>query len=155
MAERLGWQAVDADEEIVRQAGKPIAAIFADDGEAGFRDLEERVVADLCGRVSTVIALGGGAVLREATRRRLSVAGPVAWLQGDAATLAARITADTGTAANRPRLTDAASVEEETRRLLAEREPLYAECATVALDTSVLSAEAVADRLAEWLRTRC
>ena len=49
-------------------AGKAIAAIFADDGEAGFRDLESEVVAQLCGRERVVIALGGGAVLRESNR---------------------------------------------------------------------------------------
>ena len=71
LAQRLGWEFVDADAEIERIAGKPIAAMFADDGEATFRALEQDVIADLLGRTNTVIALGGGAVTSAATRERL------------------------------------------------------------------------------------
>ena len=153
LAPRLGWDVVDADEEIVRRAGKPIAAIFADDGEPAFRDLEERVVAELCGRDRVVVALGGGAILREATRERLLAAGPVVWLTAPAETLAARIAGDDGTAANRPALTTLDGLE-EVKRLLAERTPLYKECATVSFDTGELSPEAVAERIFTWLESK-
>ncbi len=59
LAERLGWEWLDADAEIERAAGKSIARIFAEDGEPAFRDLEARVVADLCRRERLVLATGG------------------------------------------------------------------------------------------------
>ena len=59
LAQRLGRESVDADQEIERRAGKLIAAIFADDGEAVFRDLEAAVVADLA-RTGLVVSTGGG-----------------------------------------------------------------------------------------------
>ena len=74
LAQRLGWEWVDADAEIEARAGKTIAKIFADDGEQAFRDAESRVVAELAVRDRTVLALGGGAVLREENRRALWIA---------------------------------------------------------------------------------
>jgi shikimate kinase/3-dehydroquinate synthase len=71
LAERLGWRAVDADDAIEREAGKPIRGIFADDGEAAFRALEERVVMRLLHETGVVVALGGGAVTSPLIRERL------------------------------------------------------------------------------------
>ena len=59
LALRLGWDWIDADVEVELRAGKSIAAIFADDGELAFRDLEAAVLADLLTRDRTVLALGG------------------------------------------------------------------------------------------------
>ena len=61
LAERLGWDWIDADVEIERRAGKSIARIFAEEGEPAFRDLEAKVIADLCRRDRLVLAAGGGA----------------------------------------------------------------------------------------------
>src|SRR5262245_6117944 len=69
LAERLGRKWIDADDLVEARAGKSIAAIFADEGESHFRDLEAEVVIDLCRQKRTVIGLGGGAVLREDSRR--------------------------------------------------------------------------------------
>jgi shikimate kinase / 3-dehydroquinate synthase len=94
LAERLGWRALDADAEIEREAGKPVARIFADDGEPAFRALEERVVARLLAETGAVIALGGGAVGSAVTRERLrdgsftvllDVSPQVAWRRVEAA----------------------------------------------------------------------
>ena len=65
LAKKTGKQFVDTDEELVKRTGKPISAIFAEDGEACFRDLEEAVVRDLALTGGRVIATGGGTVLRE------------------------------------------------------------------------------------------
>lgn len=72
VAERLGLPFADADEVIEARAGRGIPAIFATDGEEAFRDLEEATVADLLAGPESVIALGGGALEREATRSRLA-----------------------------------------------------------------------------------
>ncbi|MEN1680978.1 MAG: shikimate kinase [Planctomycetota bacterium] len=150
LAARLGWDWVDTDDRIEQAAGKSIAAIFAEDGETAFRDLEERIVAETCGRDRLVVALGGGAVLREATRRRLREAGRVVGLTADAATLAQRITGDAATGARRPNLTAAGGLA-EIEQVLAERQPIYQEVADLQLSTEGRPPEAIADAIAEWL----
>lgn len=65
LAQKTGKPFVDLDEEIVRRAGRPIPAIFAEAGEAAFRDLETAVIRDCSQTGGKVIATGGGAVLRE------------------------------------------------------------------------------------------
>ncbi len=64
VAQRLGWDAIDADEVLEGRARKSIAQIFADDGEPAFRDLESQVLSDLIARERQVLSLGGGVVLR-------------------------------------------------------------------------------------------
>lgn len=72
-AERLGRPFVDLDREIEQRAGATVAELFATRGEPGFRELEEAVATDtLSAAEPAVIALGGGAVLSEATRSRLA-----------------------------------------------------------------------------------
>jgi shikimate kinase len=134
LAEALGWEWLDADAEIERAAGKSIARIFAEDGEPAFRDLEARVVAELCRRERLVLATGGGAPLREDNRRALKAAGKVIWLTATPETIHARMTGDATTAARRPSLTDRAPLEEIVH-LLALREPHYRETADFILDT--------------------
>ena len=146
LALRLGCQWRDADVEIELRAGKSIAAIFADEGEPVFRDLEAELIAELAARPRLVLAAGGGAVLRERTRRRLAAAGPVVWLTASAETIQARISADDTTAGRRPNLTAAGGIA-EIRRLLAEREPVYRQCASLAVDTEGKSPAAVAEEI--------
>ncbi len=134
LALRLGWDWVDADVEVELRAGKSIAAIFADDGPEAFRDWESAVLADLARRERTVLAAGGGAVLREANRRALSAGGKLIWLQAGPATISQRIAGDAATAGRRPSLTAAGS-EAEIVAVLAERTPIYQSCADVAIDT--------------------
>ncbi len=144
VAERLGCESIDADDEIERRAGKSVAAIFADDGEAVFRDLEAQVVADLSRRTKLVVAPGGGAVLRHTTRDAMRAAGPVVWLTASVDTIAARLAADAATGNRRPNLT-ASGGRAEIEALLAERTPIYRACATVVVDTEGKSPAEVAD----------
>jgi len=64
VAQRMNRPFVDLDDEIVRRAGRTIPEIFADDGEGAFRALEHQVIREVCREKGTVIATGGGAVLR-------------------------------------------------------------------------------------------
>ncbi len=134
LALRLGWDWIDADVELELRAGKSIAAMFADDGEPAFRDLETAVLADLIERPRTVLALGGGVVLRAENRELLRRAGSVIWLKAEPETIERRIAEDASTAARRPNLTAAGGIA-EIRQLLAEREPFYEACARVQVDT--------------------
>jgi shikimate kinase len=158
LAARLGIDWVDADDIVERDAGKNIAAIFAEGGEAVFRDWEARAVAALSrpsteletGQRRAVIALGGGAVLREENRRVISGAGPVVWLTASVDTILERVAADSSTASRRPNLTTAGG-RAEIESLLAVRTPLYRECATLVVDTESKTAAEVADEIAAHL----
>ena len=147
----LGWQWVDADDEIERRAGKTIKEIFATAGEASFRDLESAVIADLAKLSSHVIALGGGAVLRDETRQAIRASGKVVWLRASAEVLFQRISGDASTAARRPNLTAAGGLE-EVQRLLAVRSPVYASCADLTLDAESLVPAELAKQIADWLK---
>ncbi len=152
VADRLGWQWVDVDDQIEQAEGTTIAAIFAEKGEAAFRDLEEQVVAEICLQEKRIVALGGGAVLRDSTRQRLHEAGPVVWLTASAEVLARRIAGDATTSQRRPDLTKLSPLD-EIRHLLAEREPLYRECATVTVNTEAHSPEEIAEEIVEFVTT--
>jgi shikimate kinase len=146
LAARLGCEAIDADDEIERRAGKSISEIFADDGEAAFRALEAEVVAELCRRSRVVVAPGGGAVLREATQAAMRAAGPVIWLTASIDTIAARLAADESTGIRRPNLTPVGG-RGEIEAVLAERTPIYRACATFVVDTELKTPAEVADEI--------
>lgn len=153
---RLGWDWVDADVEIEFRAAKSIAEIFAGAGQTQFRDLESAVLADLLKRDRSILALGGGVVLRKENRQLLRSAvdagrGKIIWLEASPETLWERIQADPQTAARRPNLTASGGVE-EVRRLLGERGPLYRECADLTIDTEGKSAVEVAEEIVAGLK---
>ena len=145
VADRLGWSFLDADSVLEERYGRTIREIFATEGESGFRDKEAAILADLCTRRNTVIATGGGIVLREENRRLLKQHGFVAWLTADPPTLLARVQADPTTAERRPALAGGGLAEIE--QLLAIREPLYRACADEIVSVVALSPEQAADAL--------
>lgn len=150
LGERLGWPWLDADIELERCAGRTIKQIFAAEGEAVFRDLEQATVADLAQRDNTIVALGGGAVLREANRRAIQGRGLTVWLQAAPATLLARISADPTTSDRRPNLTAQGGLA-EIEKLLHERQPHYSACAQRTLDTEGRTCEQLAEQIAAWI----
>ena len=87
LAEQLSRPFVDADAEIEKAAGMPIPEFFRLYGEAAFRELESRVLADLGKRSGAVIATGGGAVLREENYAALHQNSTIVWLTRDLARL--------------------------------------------------------------------
>ena len=140
LADRLWQPFVDTDELVVAKAGKSIRDIFAQQGEAGFRDLESEVVAEVCKTPEQVIALGGGAVLREENCAAIKAAGlKVIYLKCEPEELARRIAADPTTDASRPALTDLGGGIEEIRKVLAEREAIYRSVMTGELDVTHLT----------------
>ena len=80
LAQEMGREFVDTDTEIIRLAKKPIADIFAQRGENGFRELEGQVIQQLSQRTGLVIATGGGAILRAENLRRLRQNGRIYFL---------------------------------------------------------------------------
>jgi shikimate kinase len=134
LALALGWEWIDADVEVELAAGKSIAAIFTDDGEVRFRELESAVIADLARRDSIVLAAGGGAVLRPENCLALRSTGRVVWLTARPETIVERLASDPTTRERRPNLTTAGG-EAEIRSLLESRRPLYAAAADLTVET--------------------
>jgi shikimate kinase len=146
LAQRLGWDWIDADVEIERRAGKSIARIFAEQGEPAFRDLEAEAIADLCRRDRLVLAAGGGAPLRPESRRAMRDDGKVVWLMAQPQTILARMSGDATTTTRRPDLTDKGPLE-EIIHLLAVRTPIYQEVAHLAVDTEGKTPDELADEI--------
>lgn len=146
VAARLGWSWVDADVQIESRAGMTIAAIFAEQGEPAFRELEAEVIRDLAARPRLVIAAGGGAVLRADNRRALAEGGKVVWLKAQPETILARLAADVTTARRRPNLSAAGGLEEIVS-MLQRRTPLYRSLADLEIDTDGRRPEDIADEI--------
>jgi shikimate kinase len=122
LASRLGLGFVDADEEIERVAAKSIVEIFADHGEAYFRDGERRVIARLLSTGPQVLATGGGAFINPETRANIRERGVSIWLRADLPVLMRRVSKrDT-----RP-LLKSGDPEATMRDLMAKRYPIYAD----------------------------
>ena len=146
LAQTLGWEWIDADHLLETRYGKSIRQIFAEEGEAGFRDKEEQVFAELCQLRNQVIATGGGVILRETNRQRMRAAGKVVWLTADAQTIWQRLQADSMTLQRRPPLTVGGLVEiQETLKM---REPLYRACADFTIATDGRSTDEIAQQIA-------
>lgn len=143
LAARLGLDFVDVDARIEAEAAMPIPAIFASEGEAGFRAREGAALGQVLALGGQVVATGGGAVLAEVNRAAMRAAGRVVYLHVDPAEQLRRLAGDTG----RPLL----GVPDRARRLAelqAQREPLYREVADLVLETTGRSPGAVAEALA-------
>jgi shikimate kinase len=149
LAEKIGWAWIDADTALEDRYGRSIRLIFAEEGEAGFREKEAALLEELCCSPNQIIATGGGVVLSAANRERLHASGRVVWLTADAQTLWQRLQADATTRERRPPLAGGGLAE--IQHLLDVRAPLYQACADFAVDTTNISAEVVAGRIVDLL----
>jgi shikimate kinase len=149
LAEKLGWDFVDADALLEQHAGRSIREIFAEEGEAGFRSREATLLEELCRLEEHVIATGGGVVLTEENRARLQH-GSVVWLQAPADVLWQRLQVDPATSEQRPDLAQGGLAEIE--ELLAARIQLYEMCQQFTIDAAAETPEQIADTIVEWLQ---
>ena len=145
LAARLGCAFVDTDEVIVARAGKPIADIFHNEGEARFREMEAAVAEELAGRRGLVIATGGRLLLDPDNAAALGATGPVFCLTAAPEAIMARVAAD---AVRRP-LLDVADAAHRVQALMQQRAAAYARFRSVATDGR--AAAAVADDIATAL----
>ncbi|UCC31193.1 MAG: shikimate kinase [Phycisphaerales bacterium] len=150
LADLLGGECVDTDELIVERAGKSIAAIFAEEGEAGFRCREREAIKHAVANAPSVIPVGGGAIVDENNVRMLRQVATLVWLTAPPDVLWQRIASDEASKRYRPSLTDRAGPE-EVEHLLAERSPLYERAADLIIDTTQSTPRAVAEAIAAQL----
>ena len=88
LAEKLGRPLLEADKELEKAAGMSIPVIFANEGEAGFRRRETRILSELGKQSGTVISTGGGCVTREENYPLLHQNGVIVWITRDLNSLA-------------------------------------------------------------------
>lgn len=138
LATRLGREFIDADKEIESRCGVPVATIFEVEGEEGFRRREAALIDELTQRAGIVLATGGGAVLAEDNRRHLRERGYVVYLSASVAELWNRLRADRV----RP-LLRTPNPRQRVTELVAQRDPLYRECAHLVVVTGRQPAERV------------
>jgi len=152
VATTLGWRAVDLDDLIEEAAGKPVSAIFAEEGEPGFRLRETEALRRACGETEVVVATGGGIVLAEENRRLMAESGIVVCLEARPETIYARLgQPDDGNESERPLLRGPNPLG-RTGHLKALRQPLYA-LADFTVHTDDLSPELVAEEVERaWRR---
>jgi shikimate kinase len=144
LAQRLGVAFRDVDADIEASAGKPIPEIFFDEGEEHFRALERAAIAAALEHFDGVLALGGGAVLAEETRKRLA-GHAVVYLSVEFADAMSRV----GLGAGRPLL--AMNPRATLKHLLDQRRPLYEEVASVTVPTDGRTPEEIVEGLADEL----
>lgn len=132
LAASLNLPFTDADSEIEAAAGQSIAEIFAEHGEAYFRTGERKVIARLLENGPQVLATGGGAYMDPETRAAVKEHGISIWLKASLRVLMKRV----GRRDNRP-LLQVDNPETVMKKLMAERDPVYAEA-----DITVESKEA-------------
>jgi shikimate kinase len=149
LARRLGWEQVDLDREIERRAGRTVAGIFAADGEAGFRRLEAEATAEIAGRRGIVLSPGGGWITGAGLLESLGAGTLSVWLQVDPEEAIRRAGAEPR---ERPLLAGPDPLS-AARKLLAEREPLYAR-ADLHLPTAGRSPVQLAEAIERAVRAR-
>ena len=150
LSDELKIPLIDLDVKIESAAGKSIRQIFQEGGEKLFRDYETRELQRAAASDSSVISLGGGAVLSSVNRELIRRRGICVWLDAAPETLAIRIAGDATTAARRPSLTELSPLDEITR-LMRDRESLYAEVANQKIQTENKTIADVATEILEFL----
>ncbi|MGQ9572332.1 MAG: 3-dehydroquinate synthase [Dehalococcoidia bacterium] len=143
VAQHLGWQAIDTDDLIVERAGKPIPAIFAQDGEARFRRLERDALAQACQRPRTVIGVGGGANVSGENRRLMAEGGFIVCLEARPETILQRLRPQLDSDPDARPLLAGSDPLGRIRQLKAQRAPFYA-LADHTVHTDGLTTEEVA-----------
>ncbi|MGJ8655169.1 MAG: shikimate kinase [Akkermansiaceae bacterium] len=132
---QLNYSLVDTDCLIVESVGMAISKIFADHGEEHFRDLETDLLGQIHATECThqIISTGGGLPVREQNREWLKKLGYVVWLRASVDTILDR----TGKSNHRP-LLNTENPRDKIERMLAVRDPIYAEVADLTINTDDL-----------------
>jgi shikimate kinase len=144
LARTLGSRFVDTDRLVIEREQREIAEIFASEGEDYFRQRESEMLRSLLGQSGLVVATGGGIVTGAGNRPALKELGLVVWLTAAEEVIWERVSRNQ----KRP-LLRTENPRETVRTLLERRNPLYESVADMRLDTTQLTHEEVARRIAE------
>jgi len=127
VAQKLGWEYIDSDHAIAAAVGKPLPAIFAEKGEAHFRNLEREMLQKTCSGKRRVIVTGGGAIIDPRNRELFSHSGVLICLESQPKTIYKRLLESTQMEDTVPRpLLNAADPLARIIQLKAARQAYYA-----------------------------
>lgn len=145
----LSYGLIDMDSKIEKRAGKPITAIFAEDGEPAFRDMETNFLRELQRDeiARFVIACGGGIVTRPQNVELMKSVGFVILLTASVDEILRRTARDR----SRP-LLQADDKRKRVEDLLAQRDALYKSAANLIIDTTGQTPEEIAEQIVNQLR---
>jgi len=139
LANSLGYEFVDLDQVIEKDAGKTITRIFAENGEEYFRSLEKRTLEGIIVKNDMVISLGGGVLENDQSYALIQKSGTMVYLKSPVRTLARRL----GNKIDRPllmgeqgRKLSREEIEEKIATILAKRETRY-ETAEITVETDI------------------
>jgi shikimate kinase len=147
LAKELKLQFKDSDKEIEQRTGADIPWIFDVEGEGGFREREQAMIAELCELGGVVIATGGGVVLRPENRQALRAGGRVVYLHASVEQQLDRTSRDR----NRPLLRNS-EPGKVLRNLMEIRDPLYREIADIIIETDERPPRLVVQEIVDRLR---
>ena len=150
LATALGWEFVDLDLEIEREAGLPVDQIFAAKGEAEFRRLEAQLTPRFLSRTNLVLAPGGGWVTNPGLLDGLPSDTLTVWLQVSAAEIHRRLSRG-GARPIRPLLAGS-DARDRIQALLTQREPLYRR-AEIIVETGGRTIDQIVDHLSDVVRS--
>jgi shikimate kinase len=145
LSSRLGWRAEDVDELIEARERRPVADIFARNGEPYFRAAEREILRLLLPIRHAVVATGGGTFMDPENRAAMMMDGLSIWLDVPFDALLARLPAD----GRRPLAADRGQME----RLFAVRQSAYAQ-AHVRIDAGTAPAEEIAEQILDRIAAR-
>jgi len=146
LARELNCEFSDTDRLITEDQGKSINEIFVEDGESHFRLVEESIVIDALREKKGVLALGGGAVLSEATQQALKeTTGLKVFLDISLSAVAPRVGFNT----ERPLLL--VNPRHKWQELMVARRPIYESLADVTIDVSNLQVDEIVSQIVKVL----
>jgi shikimate kinase len=141
LGKRIGWRVEDVDDRIEARERRNVAAIFAQDGESRFRQVERDVIRELLPMRDTIVATGGGTFVEPDNRSAMLADGAVAWLDVPFERLVERLPPD----GRRPLASDRTQMEQLYQR----RQLAYGQ-AHVRLDAAK-PVDEIIERLLEWI----
>ena len=150
LAERTGNIFIELDSLIARRAGKPIEDIFAEDGEATFRELEIALVKEIADNKNQVIACGGGVVLNQINIDRLKINAIIILLEAKPEVILKRALNDRTV---RPLLKGDDKMS-KVKELLNFRKPFYQRAADITIDTSDMDIGLITDKIIKLLEVK-
>lgn len=143
----LGFPLVEMDERIVQEQGMSINDIFAQYGEAHFREIESQLVVDLGKQEPSVVSCGGGVVVRPENTQNMKKSGRIVLLKASPETIFERVRNST----DRPILNGHMNVE-YIAELMEKRRALYEEAADITIQTDGKTREQICEEIIGKLR---
>jgi shikimate kinase len=147
IAKSLHREFFDSDDVIEERTGVDIPYIFEKEGEAGFRQRESKVIADLVAHDGIVLATGGGAIVSAENRALIGSRGYVIYLETSVEQQLKR----TNRGRERPLLDEVDDRRTRLEQLYAERKPRYLEIADLVVDTDGRKVRAVSTEILDRL----